>query len=229
MQHKIFVDKILKEAKYEKDFDRNSKISDIIDSIETQFYNYKGENTKTFFFNKHDKGALVKIKDISIFFYDKNYPNAKQSGAEYNRGSSISIYGCTLDWNENENGWNNFHFDKSSLYHELIHYFDYQNIENDNYERVKIKNKNNFTKDDYTKYLNHGTEFNAHFMQHVLPIVKDIITYNKRRYNISSFEQFKKEIFNNYKVKEFYDLLTNKMKKHFLKRIAEYYQEKFKK
>lgn len=221
------INKILFEATFEKDSNRNNEIKNIIDKIENAFYSYNGSNTEIFRVNKNDGVAVYKNNEITIMLFDKNYPSkfSKSSKADYNRGNNIiSLYNCTIDWNNEENRWNYFDFDRDSLYHELVHFYDYQNINYDNYDKIKI-NTSNISKDQYSKYLNHGTEFNAHFMQYVMPIVTMIKNYWGRRYDIKNFDDFKKEIFSSHTVKEFYNYLTPKMKKHFIKRIAEYYQK----
>lgn len=222
------IHKILLEALYERDNEQDKKAIKIIDNIEDAFFNYK-EDTNHFYFNKNDLMVSVKYDDLTFFLYDERYPKAPQTGGSFQEHPNIIIvYGCKFEWNFEEGKWKYFYFNKNTLYHELIHYLDVKekNIETNkvNYDKIKIKNKNKFTKKDYKKYLNHGVEFNAHFMENIMPIVKSIYNFRKRD-GIKTFDDFKKELFSYSNVKKFYSYLTTDLKKHFMKRIAEYFQK----
>lgn len=231
------IKKILLEATYEKDNEQHEAAEEIIINLENAFFSYTNndenfhykENIDGLQFNKNDLLVIYKTGNLTIKLYDTRYPKTPKSGAHYKANSkTITLYGCKFEWNYEANKFKYFDFDKSSLYHELIHYFDYtnKNIENNNtnYDKVKIKDKNNFSRSEYKKYLNHGVEFNAHFIQNILPIVKEIYNYRKRN-GVKTFNDFKKELFNYTNVPEFYSNLTSKLKKHFMKRIAEYFQK----
>ena len=80
---------------------------------------------------------------------------------------------------------------------------------------------------DFDEYANDPYEMNAHFMEHIMPQINNYIS--KTSQLPTDFETFKNNLFkialNDKNFKFYYNNLTEKNKKKFLKRIGVYYDQ----
>lgn len=230
--------KILKEATYGKDTQIDKFVSNIINNVKSNFKNFNGENKYEFEYNA--EGQTVVFEDtitggisgilLTIIFYDRTskYADYTSGGVHIFPKNTIKIYGCNLDWEEDENGghWFDLNINESVLYHELVHFYDFNKRKSMRLNKQPYKT-NRSTEKEQSKYYNHGLEFNAYFLQYVMPLINTFkeLHNNKQLPDNYSFQKFFKGILNNEKVNNYYEKLNKEMKKHFIKRVSEYYQK----
>jgi hypothetical protein len=84
-----------------------------------------------------------------------------------------------------------------------------------------------FQNREFKEYVNDPYELNAHFVEYILPIINKFVS--KEAELPPTFEEFKKEVFDNiFQTKyfrDYFNTLTDVNRKKFLKRIGVYYQQ----
>lgn len=229
------IKKILIEADYDRDNEKNVKIKNVISTIENLFKQFKGEDFELagckFEYISSAKFVAVEIPSLQleIRFFDKGSVSANKTNGghyfHYQIPHLIKVYGCNFNWEESEqqtSHWVDLNFNKSILNHELVHYFDWQQNGN-KLAKTNTPNINSYsTGQEKSAYYNHGVEFNAYFLQHVMPVIDEML--EKRNSIPPSFNEFKEAVLNMSDVKGYYEKLNSQIKKHFLKRLAIYYQ-----
>lgn len=226
------IKKILLEATYEKDSIIDEFIDNILNQIKNAFNNFNGIDSNEFEYNPDGNTVIFETnidhKKLLIVFYDKmsKYADRANGGVHIFPDNKIKIYGCNLDWEEGDEELNSHWFDldinENVLYHELVHFFDYNFRDDFKLKRQPYKIVRS-TEEEKKKYYNHGIEFNAYFLQKVMPEIKKI----KKSGIISNltFQEFIKQILQVESIGNYYQKLHSNMKRNFVKRLSEYYQK----
>jgi len=230
------INKILHEATYERDERIDIFIRNIINQVKLAFNNFNGQSSNEFEYSEEGKTVIIEHKvagtNLTIIFYDRSskYADQIKGGVHIFPANTIKIYGCNIDWEEGDNEikghWFNLNIEENVLYHELVHFYDFNFRKNIRLKKQPYSTSRS-TEKEKSKYYNHGVEFNAYFLQKIMPLINKFkeLFDNKQLPVNYNFQKFVKGILKDEDANVYYQRLDKKMRKHFIKRLADYYQK----
>ena len=220
----ILID-FLAEGSLSKDANKSVQAKEYIKKIEDIISNYKSDNKEI---KVNSIGPLITVEIIfPNLIVNFKTVRSGETKAKFFPGKSgelpyIEILGCEIHVKPLE-----VKFNKSHLFHELIHFLDFKNIKTDpnkiGTSQSTDKKTGEFRDISFKKYINHGIEMNAHFFQFFMP---DVVKFIEKEKKIpDTFDEFFKDITKNPRAKGFIDDLRGSNKKKIMKRLGTYYND----
>ena len=218
---------VITEANLGKDVNKEKQAENYINQIKSFIAEYTSDNKRI---HVIEQGGYIIIQtffpgiDIWITNISSHGETANFKKGLNGHDSLIKIYNAQIETKPKMSA----KFDENSLRHELVHYFDYKNIKDP--QTLSKKVQGNFKDDDgnlknqdsaNNKYLNHGTELNAHFFELFMPqVMKYVEKQGELPPNVNDFVR---DVIRDGETKRVFNQLNPVNKQKVMKRLGTYY------
>jgi len=173
------INKILLEANLERDLEQKRYVNDFFKKIDNIISNYT-KNNDIIIYDPKTKIVSIDLDNIKIEFIGQDSESEiakklRQLGGAggYDSGDNIVYLFARIKYDGFLSKELSVRYDKSSLYHELIHLFDFRRTKDPT--KVADRIEKNYLKNGLKSYYNNPYEYNAHFLQNVMPEVEEYI------------------------------------------------------